>query len=57
MSIMICNCTHISHVTSFKYHLKVMKTRQPKDEQLCIVVHTINYIHDTDPLDNSSNKA
>ena len=38
------------------YHLSVVKTREPEDEQLCITVHTIN-IHDTDPLDNSGIKA
>ena len=34
-----------------------MKTREPKDEQLCIAVHTINNMQDANPLDNSSNKA
>ena len=39
------------------YHLSVAKTSEPEDEQLCITVHTINNIHDADPLDNSSIKA
>ena len=30
----------------------VAKTRESEDEQLCIVVHIIQNIHDTDPLDN-----
>ena len=29
----------------------IAKTREPKDEQLCITVHIIQNIHDTDPLD------
>ena len=29
----------------------VVKTREPKDEQLCITVHIIWNIHDTCPLD------
>ena len=34
-----------------------MKTREPKDQQLCIAVHTINNdICDAKPLDNSSSK-
>ena len=57
VSIKVCNCTHISHVISFIYCLSVVKTREPKDKQLCITVHTINNICDTNPLDNSSNKA
>ena len=57
VSIKICNCTDISHIISFLYHLRVAKTREPKDEQLCITVHTINNICDADPLDNSGNKA
>ena len=28
------------------------KEKKPEDEQLCIEVHTINNICDTDPLDN-----
>ena len=35
----------------------VAKTREPKDEQLCTTVHTIQNIHDTDPLDNQDNWA
>ena len=35
---------------------KCVKTREPKDEQLCITVHPRNNnIHDTNPLENSSN--
>ena len=55
--IKICNCTHISHVVSFKSHLSVVKTREPEDEQLCIAVHTVNILCDADPQDNSTNKA
>ena len=34
-----------------------MKTSEPKDDQWCIAVHTINNnIHDANPLDNSSSK-
>ena len=37
---------------------KCSEEKEPKDEQLCITVHTINNnIHDTDPLDNSSIKT
>ena len=57
VSVKICNCTYISHIISSKFHLSVAKPREPEDEQLCIAVHTINNIHDADPLDNSSNKA
>ena len=35
----------------------VVKTREPEDKQWCIAVHIIQNIHDTDPLDNSDNKA
>ena len=44
-------------LSPFTYHLSVAKTREPEDEQLCIAVHTINKIHDTDCLDNSGIKA
>ena len=38
--------------------LSVAKKREPKDEQLCITVHTNNNnICDADPLDNLSNKV
>ena len=33
----------------------VAKTREPEDEQLCIAVHIIQNICDTDPLDNQDN--
>ena len=37
---------------------KCCEEKEPKDEQLCIAVHTINAnIHDANPLDNSSVKA
>ena len=50
------NCTYTSHIISCIL-LKCCKENEPKDEQLCITVHTINdNICDTDPLDNSSNK-
>ena len=43
---------------SLIFCLSVTKTREPKDEQLSITVHTINNnICDADPLDNSSSKA
>ena len=29
----------------------VAKTREPENEQLCITVHTVQNICDTDPLD------
>ena len=57
VSIKNCNFTRISHVISFKYHLRVVKTRKLEDKQLCSLVHMINNIRDADPLDNSSNKA
>ena len=39
------------------YSLSV-KTREPKNEQLCITVHPINNnIRGADPLDNSSSKT
>ena len=56
VSIKICNCNHISHVSSYYILPMCCKEKEPKDEQLCITVHTINNIHDADPLDNSSNK-
>ena len=31
-----------------------VKTSEPKDEQLCIAVHTINNMCDANPLDSSS---
>ena len=40
-----------------KYCLRVVKTREAKDEQLCIAVHTMNNICDADPLDNLSIKG
>ena len=49
--------TYISHVISFKFCLSVVKSREPKDNQLCISLHTINNICDADPLDNSGNKS
>ena len=52
------NCTYTSHI--FSYILpKCCKEKEPKDEQLCITVHTINNnnIHDVNSLDSSSNKA
>ena len=40
------------------YCLSVCDEREPEDEQLCIVVHTINNsICDTNALDNLSIKA
>ena len=43
----------LSLVTNY---LNVMKTMEPKDEQLSIAMNTINNICDADPLDNSSIK-
>ena len=58
MIIKICNCTHISHVISCHILPKCCKENKPKDEQLCIIVHTINNnICDANPLDDLSNKA
>ena len=52
----ICNCTYTNHVVSYHILLKCCEEKEPKDEQLCIAVHTINNkIFDTDPLDNLSN--
>ena len=52
------NCTYTSHIISLIFCLSVAKTREPKDEQLCITVHALdNNICDADPLDNSSRKA
>ena len=52
------NCTYVGHALSPVFCLSVAKTREPKDKQLCITVHTLNNnIHDADPPDNSSNKA
>ena len=56
-SIKSCNCNYISHIISSYIPAKCCKEKEPKDEQLCIAVHTINNIHDADSLDNLSNKA
>ena len=50
--IKICNCTHIGHVISSYMPPKSCEEKEPKDEQLCIAVHIINNIHDTNPLDD-----
>ena len=56
--IKICNCTCSSHVVYYYMLPKCCEEKEPKDEQLCIVVHKINNnIHDADPLDNLSNIA
>ena len=58
VSIKSCNCNHISHVHYCYIPPKCCEEKEPKDEQLCIIVHTINNnIHDTNPLDNFSNKT
>ena len=50
-----CNCIYKSHIESYILP-KCYKEKEPKDEQLCIPVHTITYnIHDADPLDTTSN--
>ena len=52
------NCNHISHVISYYILPRCCKEKEPKDEQLCIAVHTINNnICAAYPLDNLSNKA
>ena len=53
-----CNCTlNYSHCVLCTPP-KCCEEKEPKDEQLCIAVHTINNnIHDMDPLDTSSNIA
>ena len=49
------NCIYKSHIESYILP-KCCEEKEPKDEQLCITVHTItNNICDADPLDNSSN--
>ena len=51
------NCTYISHIISYILP-KCCEEKEPKDEQLCIAVYTINNnICDANPLDESSNKA
>ena len=56
--IMIFICTHTSHIFSCHTLPTCCEEKEPKDEQLCIEVHTINNnICDANPLDNSSNKA
>ena len=49
--IKICNCTHIGHVISSYIPPKSCEEKEPKDEQLCIAVHIINNICDTNLLD------
>ena len=56
VSIKICNFSHISHVISYILPT-CCEEKEPKDEQLCIAVHTVNNLHGADPLDNSSIKA
>ena len=57
-SIKSCKCNHISHIISYYMPPKCCKEKEPKDEQLCIAMQTINNnIHGADPLDNLSNKA
>ena len=46
-----CNYNHIIHVI-FYILPKCCEEKEPGDEQLCIAVHTINDIHDANPLDN-----
>ena len=55
--IKVCICNKISHIISSKIPAMCWEEKEPKDEQLCITVHIINNIHDTDTLDNSSIKA
>ena len=56
VSMKIYNCSHISHIISYDILPKCCKEKEPKDEQLCITVHTItNNKCDANLLDNSSN--
>ena len=55
--LMSYNCNNISHVTSLNIPPKCCEEKEPKDKQLCIMVHLIDNICDTDPLDGLSNKA
>ena len=49
------NCIYKSHIESY-IPPKCCEEKEPKDEQLCIAVHTItNNIYDTNPLDKPSN--
>ena len=58
VSIKSCKCNHISHIISCYILPKCCKEKEPKEEQLCIAVHTINNnICDADPLENLHNKA
>ena len=50
VSIKSCNYNHISHIISCYILPKHCEEKEPKYEQLCIAVHTINNICDTDPL-------
>ena len=51
------NCILLVTVSLLHYiPPKCVKTSEPEDEQLCVTVHTINNIHDADPLDKSSSK-
>ena len=57
VTIKSCNWTHTSHIVSYIMP-KCCTEKEPKDEQLCIAVHTINNnICDANPLDTSSNIA
>ena len=56
VSIKICNCNHIKHVISYYIQPKCCEEKEPKDEQLCMTVHTINNICDINPLNNSGKK-
>ena len=54
----IHNRIYISHVVSSHIPHKCCKEKEPEDKHLHITVHTINNnICDTNPLDNSGNKA
>ena len=58
LSIRSCNCYHISHIISYYIPPKCCEEKEPKDEQLCITVYTINNNKcDTDPIDNLIDKA
>ena len=44
---------HISHIF-IQFH-SVVKTREPKDEQLCIAMHILKNIHEMYLLDSQDN--
>ena len=47
----------VLQIDQAKYLKFNCKEKEPKDEQLCITVHTINNICDANSLDDLSNKG